>query len=84
VLNKRMKWTRQIPKFILLSDGRTIGTLGEARDVMLELSPLHQSREHWRSTAELLLRAAADSEKTNAITDAQAQLTRALKAEGLI
>jgi hypothetical protein len=47
----------------------------------MSLPDLHQSNPHWQYAAEMLLLASGSK---SAIDDAQAQLTRALKAEGLI
>ena len=78
-----MVWSRKLPRPIYLNDGRTIGTLAAARDLMLSLSPLRQSDRHWQDAAELLLQAARIG-RLDPVRDAGVQLSRALEAEGLI
>jgi hypothetical protein len=71
------------PKPVTLNDGRTVATLADARELMLTLPERHQRNAHWQYAGELLLKAADYGEKY-AVMDARAQLTRALKAEGLL
>jgi hypothetical protein len=79
-----MRWTSKIPKPVTINDDRTVSPLAEARELMLALPERHHQRNaHWQYAGELLLKAADYGEKY-AIMDARAQLTRALKAEGLI
>ena len=78
-----MTWSRRLPRPIHLNDGRMIDTLAAARDFMLELPPPRQAREHWRQTAEIVLKAAYRSRQAP-IRDASAQLSRALETDGLI
>jgi hypothetical protein len=78
-----MPWSRRFPKPLYLNDGRTIATLAEARDVMVALSRLDQTNPHWAPAAELLMEAAYRSRKYP-IIDVGAQLSLALKADGLI
>jgi hypothetical protein len=78
-----MPWSRRFQKPLYLNDGRTIATLAEARDIMLALSRLEQTNPYWARAAELLLQAAYRSRK-DPILDAGAQLSLALKADGLI
>lgn len=80
---KLMPWSRRFQKPLYLNDGRTIATLAEARDIMLALSRLEQTNPHWARAAELLMEAAYRSRK-DPILDAGAQLSLALKADGLI
>jgi hypothetical protein len=75
-----MTWSRRLPKPLYLNDGRTIATLAEARDDMLALP---QTNPHWRPAAELLMQAAYRG-RLDPIQDAGTQLSRALKADGLI
>lgn len=77
-----MTWTRKLPIPILLKDGRTIATLGQARDVMLALPEHRRMKPFWQYAAELLLDAAEQG--GGDIDDAWAQLSRALTAEGLL
>jgi hypothetical protein len=76
-----MTWARKLSKPIALKDGRTIATLGEAREMMLSLPPIHRRGPIWRFAAEVLNEAAADRAS---VPDSEAKFTRALKAEGLI
>lgn len=77
-----LRWDRTF-KPIVLTDGRKIESLQDARRFMLQLPQPHQTRPPWQYTAELLLRAADRNEKY-ATMDARAQLTRALTVEGLL
>jgi hypothetical protein len=78
-----MIWSRKLPKPIYLNDGRTIGTLSAARDLMLALPLRQQANEHWQSAAELLLEAACRG-RLDPVRNAGAQVSRALEVEGLI
>jgi hypothetical protein len=78
-----MPWSRKLAKPIVLKDGRTIATLGQAREMMLSLSPVRRRAEMWRYTADLLSEAAADNSYVPH-AEAEAQFLRALKTEGLI
>lgn len=78
-----MTWDRKLPKPLYLNDGRTVATLGQARDVMLALPQLRQANSHWQDAAELLLQAAYRG-RLVPILDAEAQLSQALAAEGMI
>jgi hypothetical protein len=77
-----MRWNSILGKPIVLDDCRAIGTLAQARDLMLALPEHHRRNAHWQYAGELLLKAADQGEKY-AVMDARAQLTRALMAEGL-
>jgi hypothetical protein len=78
-----MVWSRKLPKPIYLNDGRTIGTLSAARDLMLTLPPGTQANEHWQSAAHLLVEAAYRG-RLDPVRDAGIQVSRALQADGLI
>lgn len=78
-----MRRTSKTPKPVMLNDGRAVATLADARELMLALPERHQRNAYWQYAGELLLKAADRGEKY-AVMDAWAQLTRALKAEGLI
>jgi hypothetical protein len=75
-----MTWARKFAEPIALKDGRVIATLGEARAVMRSLPEWRQRNERWLYAGALLEAAAAEG----ALKSAARQLTRALKAEGLI
>jgi hypothetical protein len=76
-----MGWDTRFWKPVRLKDGRAIGTLGEARDLILSLPQFRQRNPEWMFAKELLERAAASISVTD---DALAQVLRALKAEGLV
>jgi hypothetical protein len=76
-----MPWTRKLLSPIELKDGRVIATLSDAARLMVTLPQLHADSPHWLHAGELLLEAAGDKES---VSDAEAQLKIALKAEGLI
>jgi hypothetical protein len=78
-----MPWTRKFPAPITLKDGRTIETLGHAREMMLSLSPVRRRCDVWHYAADLLNEAAADHSYILP-AEAEAQFLRALKAEGLL
>jgi hypothetical protein len=78
---KRMTWSRQFANPIALKDGRTIGTLAAARALILSLPELHQRSPTWHETGELLAEAANDK---TWVPNAEAQLSQALEAEGLV
>jgi hypothetical protein len=76
-----MPWSRKLRVPIVLKDGRTIATLGQARAVMRSLPAISQSRDVWLYTDGLMLEAATSN---TPIGEAAAQLRRALKADGLL
>jgi len=78
-----MRWPYRLPEPFTLIDGRKVSTLAEARDLILALPELHQSKAHWRYAGELLRVAAQHGEKY-AVMDARAQFARALTVDGLI
>jgi hypothetical protein len=78
-----MPWSRKFAKPIVLKDGRTIATLADARDLMSPVEAGHQDDPAWRHARELL-HFASNREDTLSLGRARAQLTRTLKAEGLI
>jgi hypothetical protein len=78
-----MVWSRKLAKPIYLNDGRTIGTLAAARDLMLSLPSRSLTNAHWQDTAEILLESARNG-RIDPLRDAGAQVSRALQAEGLI
>jgi hypothetical protein len=51
-------WNARLRKPIRLEDGRTIRTLGDARDVVLSLPKRDQHRQKWEQFARLLVTAA--------------------------
>jgi hypothetical protein len=76
-----MPWSRKLSAPIVLKDGRMIAKLGDAREMMLAIPVVRRREAIWQATADLLNEAAAYQDL---IPDAEAQLLRALKAEGLI
>jgi hypothetical protein len=78
-----MPWSRKLATPITLKDGRTIATLSQARELMLSLPVAHRGGDMWRYTAGLIDVAAADNSYVPHI-EAEAQLARSLKIEGLL
>jgi hypothetical protein len=76
-----MAWETKLSKPVKLRNGRTIETIGEARDSIRSLPQVRRRNPEWQLASELLARA---SEATSLADDALAQLLRALKAEGLV
>jgi hypothetical protein len=77
-----MPWTCKLKSSIDINDGRRLATLGDARALILALPALRQADAHWRRTSGLLARAAKG--KAVSSGEVNAQLSRSLKAEGLI
>jgi hypothetical protein len=77
-----MPWTRKLKAPIRLNDDRRLATLADARGLVLSLPDRRQHDEHWQYAARLLL--GASRGRKVSLDDLSAQLTRALKAEGLI
>jgi hypothetical protein len=77
-----MRWDARIPRPFWLVDGRKVSTLSDARLLMLELPERNLLNAHWQRAGEWLRKAAALGEK-QAIMEARAHLSRALRAEGL-
>ena len=76
-----MTWSRKLSAPIALNDGRKLRTLNDAAALILSLPDVRQRSDDWRRAVPCLVEA-SDSE--NALRKAQALLTLALKAEGLI
>jgi hypothetical protein len=76
------RWARPF-KRIVLTDGRAIASLAEARDCIALLSSALQLGRHWIYASELLVRAAGRNEKYSTM-DARAQMLRALRIDGLV
>ncbi len=76
-----MPRSRKFAKPIYLKDGRTIATLGEAREMMLFGRPPHQSYALWRGAIDVLKAAA---EERVPLGEALELFKLALEAEGLI
>lgn len=76
-----MTWRATLPSPIALNDGRTIATLSDARQLVLDLPELHTRNPHWQYAAQLLLEA---SRKASGVGRADQQLRIALRAEGLL
>jgi len=79
----KMPWSRRLPKSLRLNDGRTLSTLAEARDLLLDLPPLDQAHPQWIDAGELLLQAAYRG-RQEPIADVERQISRALQVKGLI
>jgi hypothetical protein len=74
---------RQLSAPITLRDGRTIATLGQAREMMFSLPPASRSKSTWRIAASLLSESAADNSHAK-LVDAETELSLALKIERLL
>jgi hypothetical protein len=74
-----MPWSDPFWKPIKLSDGRTLTTLGDARELISTLPPTAKVAERWLDAEEMLVRAEAAA---SARDDALTAVVRALKAEG--
>jgi hypothetical protein len=80
---RAMNWTRDFPVPIVLRDGRTIATLGDARALMLAFPESRRAAPPWNQAVELLMRAAGDRGTGVDISAAAKHLKIMLKAEGL-
>jgi hypothetical protein len=76
-----MGWETKFWKPVKLRSGRTIESLGQARDLIRSLPQFLRRNPEWQFASELLARA---SEASSLADDALAQVLRALKAEGLV
>jgi hypothetical protein len=76
-----LTWSRKFAEPIALKDGRVVATLSDARALLLTLPERYQLQAHWQYAGELLLNAA---EHKSGLTDAWAQLRRALIVEGML
>jgi len=76
-----MAWETKFWKPVKLKNGRTIETLGGARDLIRSLPQFRRRNPEWQFASELLARA---SEATSLADDTLAQLVRVLKAERLV
>jgi hypothetical protein len=76
-----MLWSLKLAQPIALKDGRTIATLGQAREMMLSVPPNHRQGAVWRYVAELLTEAAADRAS---VAEVEEMLLRGLKGAGLL
>jgi hypothetical protein len=75
--------SRRLPKILVLRDGRELRTLSDARALILALPEERHHHGHWEYVEEML-RAAKLRRGAFAIGAFNAQLKRALKADGLI
>jgi hypothetical protein len=66
-------WNVRLERPVRLPDGRTIKTLSDAREVILELSEKDQRRPQWQALAGLLL-SAANAESRDLLAIANARL----------
>jgi hypothetical protein len=81
--DRRMTWQRRLPKILYLNDGRSIATLAHARDLLLGLPQPRQADEHWAAAGELILQGAYRGRRDQ-IADVHAQISRALRVDGLL
>jgi hypothetical protein len=78
-----MTWHRKLPQTFYLNDGRSVATLAHARDLLLALPAPRQDDHHWVLAGGLLLQGAYRGRRNN-VADVHAEISRALKAEGLL
>ena len=78
-----MTWSRAFAEPFILADGRTIKTLYEAGQVVLDLPEGHRTNGHWQRAMERLM-AAAEDPFAEALDRAARQFSIALHAEGLM
>jgi hypothetical protein len=76
-----MPWSRQFSPPIILTDGRKLETLTQARELMLSLPAFHRHGIVWTLVAKRLDEAASDNV---AVSELQEMLLRGLKAAGLL
>jgi hypothetical protein len=76
-----MPWSTKFPEPIVLKDGRSIATVGQARSLMLDLPIRSQIRAYWQYAAFLPLDVA---EHRGNLDEAYHQMMRALTADGLL
>jgi hypothetical protein len=76
-----MSWSRKLATPIMLNDGRRLKTLRDAAAVVVALPDRRQLSDVWQRTVPALV-AAASSEGD--LKMAQAKLSDALRAEGLL
>jgi hypothetical protein len=76
-----MLWSRQFKPPIILTDGRKLETLTQARELMLSLPAFRRHEIVWSLVAKRLDEAASDNV---AVSELQEMLLRGLKAAGLL
>jgi hypothetical protein len=75
------RWQSKLSRSLVVRDGRTLGTLAEARAFILKLPEADQHRSSWQIAAERLLEAA---EKSGRIERATEAIERALFLQGML
>ena len=76
-----MNWTVVFPgPLMILKDGRKIETLGDAHEIVTARPQFHEGARYWLDAFELLTLAAQNE---GWLVDAQRQLWRALRVDGL-
>ena len=78
-----MTRSRRLPKILVLRDGRELRTLGDARNLIDALPEDRRHHPHWEYL-EQMLTDAMQAKGGFVVGAFNAQLKRALKAEGLI
>lgn len=76
-------WNRKYATSFHLNDGRTLSTLAQARELLLDLPHADQAKPHWASAGEILARAAS-SWGHYLPFDGAGKPFRALRSEGLL
>ncbi|HEU0147962.1 MAG TPA: hypothetical protein VFR21_13950 [Bradyrhizobium sp.] len=77
-----MSWERKFGEPIRLKDGRELRTLSEARALILRIERRVEGKPTYEYAIELLLKAAETGKRAD-VQDAEFQMHRALKADGI-
>jgi hypothetical protein len=80
---RKMRWGQRFDDPVRLRNGREIGSLIQARDFMVELSPEERRRPVWECAADLIFDA-AHQQHSAAVDDARKQFVKSLRSSDLI
>ena len=80
---KTMNWALKFEQPIVLTSGREIRSLMQARDFMAELPALDRQQDHWECTADLIFEAAHEHHDA-ALEIARQQMLLSLRRKSLI
>jgi len=79
---RRGRWARRLDRPIALKSGAKLATLMDARALILSLPEASQQALYWQYALALLMEVAQDGERE--LDEVRSQLSRALRAEGLL
>ena len=79
-----MRWSRKLSAPIVLDNGRTFVTLRHAADFALNLSDRQKADLGWQYAIKLMTAAAKPKSSDADLWDAEDQLHRVLRADGLL